>query len=887
METCSTMRVDELKIRGYRRLHDTFMFASGLTLVSGPNEAGKSTLHDALIRSMFGFSPEERRRHDGSSTSADCRPWAGGQFGLTLRACDPDDRAVLAVWDFETGAVELQDANTGESLLREQPRQRADYQIGTRLVGIARDEFMQVCCLHQQALTTVRPSESLRGALQRAVEATPGEDGGISAADDSLKRLLAEIGVNAGHYGNLAGGELQRLLDRERALGEELDKAREQRRTLDALVSALGSARAERETLEVRRLAIQRARLHASIIRLDQRQQRAEELRAAGAQRASSFPALTRELIGREHELRAQLENIVGRERLVAEVVEQRASEVAECRRGQAELETRVRALRDNAQVDLDAEGQVRELLAGIRANEQERAPEEAAQPPQADPSLVEYRRRRGELLAAPRERLWNRPLLVTAVVLATTGAVGGALVSPALLVLVLAALIVAAAARVSGRASADAQSPFGGRSIEELDAACAAEDQTFAAYEATRRAEQQVRGGAEQRRRELEQRLAAAMEGQLAGRDSEELIERAERYLHECEGSRAHAEAVAQSGQAALRLQELEEPERRLRALTEERARPASELRELYRVAGIHTEDHAAAAVEFQNLAARAREEESVSHDAEGAAAALSELLQGATIEQLAGDLAGVRASLAEHERAHGEIAIDGLGDDEGELSDALTAAEAVLHNRDIDLAEQQTVIEQREQALLVPSDLEVELAGVQERRYRLELLRNAARVARDGLRDAAQQTHRRVAPHLNDALRRELPRITRGRYRDGAVDEDLAIKLYAPESGRLVSIEQLSRGTRDQVALIQRLEIARLLDPTAGRTPLLLDDPFSHFDPRRAELGVEMIFEVAERRQVVLFSESPEVASLIESAGGDFALIELADPVEDEVGV
>ena len=246
-----------------------------------------------------------------------------------------------------------------------------------------------------------------------------------------------------------------------------------------------------------------------------------------------------------------------------------------------------------------------------------------------------------------------------------------------------------------------------------------------------------------------------------------------------------------------------------------------------------------------------------------------------------------GVRASLTEHERAHGDIAIEVLGDDESELAAALADAEAALRDRDVDLAGQQTVIEQREQSLLVPSDLEVEFADVQERRRRLDLLRDAARVAREGLRDAAQQTHRRVAPYLNDALRRELPRITRGRYRDGAVDEDLAIKLYTPESGRLVSIEQLSRGTRDQVALVQRLEIARLLDPTAGRTPLLLDDPFAHFDPRRVELGIEMIFEVAERRQVVLFSESPEVASLIETAGGDCALIELVDPVEDEVGV
>jgi uncharacterized protein YhaN len=78
-----------------------------------------------------------------------------------------------------------------------------------------------------------------------------------------------------------------------------------------------------------------------------------------------------------------------------------------------------------------------------------------------------------------------------------------------------------------------------------------------------------------------------------------------------------------------------------------------------------------------------------------------------------------------------------------------------------------------------------------------------------------------------------------------------------------------------------VQRLEIARLLDPTAGRAPLLLDDPFAHFDPQRMRLGVELIAEVAEYRQVVLFTEDPEVARLIQEVCSAYSSIELADPV------
>jgi uncharacterized protein YhaN len=96
-------------------------------------------------------------------------------------------------------------------------------------------------------------------------------------------------------------------------------------------------------------------------------------------------------------------------------------------------------------------------------------------------------------------------------------------------------------------------------------------------------------------------------------------------------------------------------------------------------------------------------------------------------------------------------------------------------------------------------------------------------------------------------------------------------------------VSIEQLSRGTRDQVALVQRLEIARLLDATSGDAPLLLDDPFAHFDAERLRLGAELIAEVSGRRQVILFTEDTMVMERMQEACSECTVIELPDPVTD----
>ena len=79
-----------------------------------------------------------------------------------------------------------------------------------------------------------------------------------------------------------------------------------------------------------------------------------------------------------------------------------------------------------------------------------------------------------------------------------------------------------------------------------------------------------------------------------------------------------------------------------------------------------------------------------------------------------------------------------------------------------------------------------------------------------------------------------------------------------------------------------MQRLEIARLLDPTAGQAPLLLDDPFAHFDAERLRLGAELIAEVANDRQVILFTENLEVLKRMQEACPTVSLIELADPVD-----
>jgi DNA repair exonuclease SbcCD ATPase subunit len=881
------MRLEQLTIGGFGRLRGTHDLAADLTLVVGANEAGKSTFHDAVVRSLYGFAPEERRRHDGMAAKDQRMPWMGAPFSLTLRALDHEGRAVVAVWDFEAEFAELHDALTGRVIVREQPKQRADYDIGRQLVGMTRDEFTQVCCLYQCAVETVHPSEGLHAALQRAVESAPAEDIGVDSADSRLRRLLSDIGVHGGHYGPLANGELDRLSKREKTLHELLEDARSQRTALDDVSAQLDDARQRRNDCAERAVVIEHGVLRAATAILKGRSKRALDLIAKSQDRPADGPTLTRELVGRQHELQAQLDALDSREaELLAEVAAS-AQEVSEQQRGVMIAEQSIDALIINDGLDLSGEETVRALLAEMRAASADEPGTSLGEEPQRDPTLGRFREHRDELVAqrtGRRTSAWNTRLLALALALGAVGAGTAALVSPALALLIAVAALCAWIARPREVSGADlaSLSAFGGRSLEELDQQCAEEDRIVSSFTAVRDAQRQREGDRRNHSIELYKRLVSA----LPSYDDEETpngtVERAEAYLAGCDGFRALTQARAELEQKQAKLAVLGAPARRIAEVKVERVGPAAELSELYLQAGLNPQDTKAISSSFAAQANTAqRDEERIMH-AEQANAALQELLDGQTTEELRRELQAAETALAEHESIHGQRS-EGDTTAHGIREPDLARAKSALTDREIEVAELQTVVKEREAGLVAPGDLEVELAQVEARRGRLELIRDAVRTARTTLQAAAQDTHRRVAPFLNEALRRELPCITRGRYTDGTVDEDLAIRLYTPESGRLVSIEQLSRGTRDQVALVQRLEIARLLDAASGDAPLFLDDPFAHFDAERLRLGAELIAEVSGRRQVILFTEDAALMERMREACPECTVIELPDPVAD----
>ena len=134
----------------------------------------------------------------------------------------------------------------------------------------------------------------------------------------------------------------------------------------------------------------------------------------------------------------------------------------------------------------------------------------------------------------------------------------------------------------------------------------------------------------------------------------------------------------------------------------------------------------------------------------------------------------------------------------------------------------------------------------------------------------DAAEQaTLKTAARYLEEHMGPAVARITDGRYDEVRVDErSLAFTVRTPETGQLIDVGQLSRGTADQLFLAARLGLVRLVT-LDRRPPLLLDDPFVTFDADRAARAVQLLKEAAAEQgfQVILLTCSDRFDALADT--------------------
>ena len=623
------MWIERLEIAGFRRLSGEFEFARTLTVVVGDNEAGKTTLHDALVRTLFGFSKAERRRSGGSSLLERGAPWEGGPYRVAATV-HADGRAYRIEWDFAEHRARLLD-ELGQDLSHEIRGRGDDVALGEHLLGMGLNDFRQVCCIDQDALFAVRHSPSLELALQQAVANVAGDTPVASAQarlDDFLRNT---IGARVDNLRQTPTGRLAQLEGRRTELQTAIRESEEVREHLVALARDAAQAREDKDRL-VGELSATRSRIRLTELRaLETQLERARALEAKVADRPEASLVPRADAVAAVRMAQQQLADLSGPLEAAERDVTAVAETVSTLEARERDLAAAIEDLGASAGVDDSLRARVQDRWAHIQALGSEPVDEPAV--PRRDRTLERYRGERSELLALARRRRFTvRRVLWFLLVVLTLGLAWGV------------RALVRRLRRLPSRSLYARLDEYGVRSLDHLEGRAADEDRRIEKAEA-------VVEAFRKRREETAVRIAGLEVGLRSDLDAagappaEDLRERVQSYLAAIDRRTQVVGKEVELERLRRELQDARRPsENRLR-LVDERDRAERRLREAYVTLGIDAAHLRTARAELEALVERAGADEARARSADEAAAALGALLGGESIERLEARLSEARA--------------------------------------------------------------------------------------------------------------------------------------------------------------------------------------------------------------------------------------------------
>lgn len=164
---------------------------------------------------------------------------------------------------------------------------------------------------------------------------------------------------------------------------------------------------------------------------------------------------------------------------------------------------------------------------------------------------------------------------------------------------------------------------------------------------------------------------------------------------------------------------------------------------------------------------------------------------------------------------------------------------------------------LETRSSGLPSLSEREALWQRAQDKVKRLEEEKQVIQSARKVLEEAAREVQEDIVPRLRPHATHWVEEVTGGRYRDLLIDptDGIRLSVFAPETGERQPVEQLSRGTIDQMYFALRLALVQFFSEN-GKTPLpiLMDDSLVHFDGERLRQAMRILGKVSQQHQIIL---------------------------------
>lgn len=200
-------------------------------------------------------------------------------------------------------------------------------------------------------------------------------------------------------------------------------------------------------------------------------------------------------------------------------------------------------------------------------------------------------------------------------------------------------------------------------------------------------------------------------------------------------------------------------------------------------------------------------------------------------------------------------------------EVLNELNEAHSELGERRGGIKKEIEQIERREEGSSLRMERAVKMRNLERKSHEWYLLALASTI----LRKAIEKYEQERQPGVIKEAQTFFSKITHGRYP----------RIYAPlgeatiyvedERGERKSIQELSRGTAEQLYLSLRFGFIREFGKRAESLPVVFDDILVNFDPERFKAACSAIKELAKTNQILYFTCHPETVDSLTSAISD----------------
>jgi len=238
------MRLTRIEVEGFGALQGMDLrFGPTMNLVVGPNEAGKSTLQEAIVTGLYGLETGDRRSAIVERTDR-WRPWEGGSFGLALEFELDDGTRLRVERDLDADSVRVLDLANGAELSDRFERDPwGGLQVGRQLLGISRDIYTNTACISRSEVLRLEDAGSIKEAIVALADSAH-PDRTAQAVLDRLRQERAQrIGKPRGRTGPLHDlesrlADLERQINAARQARGAVDELAQKRETVSALTEA-------------------------------------------------------------------------------------------------------------------------------------------------------------------------------------------------------------------------------------------------------------------------------------------------------------------------------------------------------------------------------------------------------------------------------------------------------------------------------------------------------------------------------------------------------------------------------------------------------------------------------------------------------------------------